>query len=118
MGKMRRHSGQTATEYMLLLSVLVVAVVASAYVFVPEFQGGVAALAQDASVMLATGQVGGIGFSRTGVSNAGSDTNPQPPGGDSSTGSPTGSSNAGANGFGGRIAVGGASFDRAAATAS
>lgn len=63
---LRRRSGQTATEYMLVVSVVAIALVASAYVFVPQFQDGVGQLAQDVSVALATGQIGGIGFARRG----------------------------------------------------
>ena len=66
-GRLRRtRVGQTATEYMLIISVIVIALVAAAYVFVPEFQSGVSALASDVSTMLATGQIGGVGFNRGG----------------------------------------------------
>ena len=51
----REENGQTATEYMLVISVIVVAVVAAGYLFVPEFQKGVAQLGQDVSVILDTG---------------------------------------------------------------
>ena len=37
----RNEEGQTATEYMLIVSVIVIAVVAAAYVFVPTFKDGV-----------------------------------------------------------------------------
>ena len=63
---LRSEHGQTGTEYMLVISVIVVAVVAAAYTLVPTFQGGVAALAQDASRILDTGEVGGIGLDRGG----------------------------------------------------
>src|SRR2546422_11043148 len=46
------EEGQTATEYMLLISVIVVAVVAAAYLFVPTFQQGVQKLAEDVSTIL------------------------------------------------------------------
>jgi Flp pilus assembly pilin Flp len=41
------QTGQTATEYMLLISVIVIALVSSAYLFVPEFEAGVKDLAGD-----------------------------------------------------------------------
>lgn len=65
-----RRRGQTATEYMLIISVLVISVVAAAYVFVPEFQSGVVALAGDVKQMLSTGQVGGVGWQRHGGGGA------------------------------------------------
>ncbi|HVO29881.1 MAG TPA: hypothetical protein VMV18_04060 [bacterium] len=67
-----RHSdaGQTATEYMMMISVVVVAIVAAAYIFVPSFQDGVSALAEDTSSILDNGTVGGTGTDRDG-SNGG-----------------------------------------------
>ncbi len=44
--------GASTTEYVLLLSVLIIAIVAAAFVFVPMFQGGVAAVAQDVKALL------------------------------------------------------------------
>lgn len=44
--------GQTATEYMLMVSVVVVAVVAGAYAFVPSFTSGVGELSMDVSQIL------------------------------------------------------------------
>jgi len=58
------ESGQTATEYMLIISVIVIAVVAAAYVFVPTFQEGVQALANDVSTILDGGCINGCGTSR------------------------------------------------------
>ena len=52
------EEGQTATEYMLLISVIVIAVVAAAYIFVPTFQAGVSALSVDVSTILDTGCIG------------------------------------------------------------
>lgn len=49
------ESGQTATEYMLIISVVVIAVVAAAYKFVPLFQAGVEDLGNDVKEMLSTG---------------------------------------------------------------
>lgn len=51
----REEAGQTATEYMLILSVVVIATVASAYQFVPAFSSGVNALGQTVQKILATG---------------------------------------------------------------
>lgn len=63
---------------MLVISVIVVAVVASAYVFIPEFQQGVADLSSDVSTALATGSVNGVGFDRAG-GNTGGGTGPGVP---------------------------------------
>ena len=46
------QEGQTATEYMLIISVIVIACVAAAYFFVPSFQTGVQDLASDVSTIL------------------------------------------------------------------
>lgn len=56
-----RARGQTGTEYMLVVSVIVIAVVGAAYVFVPSFEEGVDELGRDVRQVLATGDVGGIG---------------------------------------------------------
>ena len=56
--------GQTATEYMLLISVIVIAIVAAAYVFIEPFQEGVNALALDVSQILDTGDIVGTGTVR------------------------------------------------------
>jgi|GEM_PF-4479736 len=60
----RRRQGKSATEYMLLLASLVVAVVAGGYSFVPVFESGVNALATDVSEVLVTGKIGGTGSAR------------------------------------------------------
>jgi Flp pilus assembly pilin Flp len=60
----RGEEGQTATEYMLIISVIVIAVVAAAYTFVPTFQQGVAKLAGDVASILGTGKIGSVGTSR------------------------------------------------------
>ncbi len=52
---MRARRGQSATEYMLLISVIVIAIVAGAYVFVGTFRSGVDTLANDVSYFLSTG---------------------------------------------------------------
>lgn len=60
----RDDHGQSTVEYMLLISVIVVAVVAAAYIFIPTFQDGVKALAEDVQDMLSSGRIGGVGTSR------------------------------------------------------
>lgn len=77
-----RERGQTSTEYMLLVSVIVIAVIAAAYAFVEPFRGGVGALAADASRILSTGSVGPVGLARKGAAGTGSSD----PGLDSSAG--------------------------------
>ena len=57
----RGEEGQTATEYMLIISVVVIAVVAAAYQFVPIFQAGVTDLANDVKRILGDGKIGGVG---------------------------------------------------------
>ncbi len=44
--------GASTTEYVLLLSVLIIAIVAAAFVFVPVFSEGVAAVAEDVAALL------------------------------------------------------------------
>lgn len=58
------EDGQSTVEYMLLISVIVIALVASAYAFVPTFEQGVKDLAQDVKKILATGKIGNVGTSR------------------------------------------------------
>lgn len=60
----REEEGQSTVEYMLLISVIVIAMVAAAYAFVPTFQEGVRDLAQDVKRILSTGKIGGVGTSR------------------------------------------------------
>jgi len=61
---MMEEEGQTATEYMLIISVIVVAVVAAAYVFIEPFQKGVNDLANDVKSILSGGVVNGAGIER------------------------------------------------------
>lgn len=49
--------GQSTVEYMMLISVIVLAIVAAAYVFVPTFQKGVEGLATDVSNTLNTAHI-------------------------------------------------------------
>ena len=60
----KNEEGQTATEYMLIVSVIVIAVVAAAYVFVPTFKNGVDKLAKDVSTILDSGKIGASGQTR------------------------------------------------------
>lgn len=45
--------GASTTEYVLLISVIIVAIVAAAYVLVPMFEEGTDAVAQDVKALLA-----------------------------------------------------------------
>ena len=56
---LKDERGQTATEYMLVISVVVVAVVAASYVFIDPFRQGVQQLANDVSTILDTGCISG-----------------------------------------------------------
>lgn len=56
-GFLSEESGQTATEYMLVISVVAIATVGSAYTFVPRFETGVNELGQDIYRALDTGQL-------------------------------------------------------------
>lgn len=58
---MRRGRGQTSTEYMAVISVVVVAVVSAAWAFIPSFKAGVSDLSRDVSQMLGTGAAGRAG---------------------------------------------------------
>ena len=58
------EEGQTATEYMLIISVIVVAVVAAAYLFLPSFKEGVEETANDVKTILDSGKSGGKGQKR------------------------------------------------------
>ncbi len=56
--------GQSTVEYMLLISVIVIAIVAAAYIFVPTFQQGVDNLALDIKDILSSGEIVGTGTAR------------------------------------------------------
>jgi len=60
----REEEGQSTVEYMLLISVIVIAIVAAAYVFLEPFQKGVEALAKDVSSILDSGKIGEVGTDR------------------------------------------------------
>lgn len=76
-----RHRGQTATEYMMVISVVVIAVVGAAYAFLPTFETGVNELGYDVSSILSNqgSRRGGFGTAGGTVSgngnNATSSTN-------------------------------------------
>jgi Flp pilus assembly pilin Flp len=60
----RDEDGQSTVEYMLLISVIVIAIVAAAYVFVEPFKQGVQDLANDVKRILSDGKIGRIGTTR------------------------------------------------------
>ena len=83
--------GSAATEYMLVISVVVVGATAAGFVYVPTFRDGTVALSRDVSSILATGDIGGVGTNRdmsgTGGSGIGnSTTGPTTSGGSNCTG--------------------------------
>jgi Flp pilus assembly pilin Flp len=60
----RDEEGQSTVEYMLLISVIVIAIVAAAYVFLEPFRQGVLDLANDVKRILSDGKIGRIGTTR------------------------------------------------------
>jgi len=58
------EEGQSTVEYMLLISVIVIAIVAAAYVFIEPLRAGVLDLANDVKKILSDGKIGRIGTSR------------------------------------------------------
>lgn len=60
----RDEEGQSTVEYMLLISVIVIAIVAAAYVFIEPFKQGVQDLANDVKRILSDGKIGRIGTTR------------------------------------------------------
>lgn len=65
------EEGQSTVEYMLLISVVVIAIVAAAYVFMPTFQSGVQELSSDVSNILNSGKIGSVGTDRDGAGGGG-----------------------------------------------
>jgi uncharacterized protein (UPF0333 family) len=55
--KLKSRSGQSTVEYMLLISVVVIAIVAAAYVFLDPFKSGVEELGNEVSTTLSTGNI-------------------------------------------------------------
>ena len=60
----REEEGQSTVEYMLLISVIVIAIVAAAYVFIDPFKQGVLDLAEDIKKILSDGKIGRVGTTR------------------------------------------------------
>ncbi len=60
----REEEGQSTVEYMLLISVIVIAIVAAAYVFVEPFRQGVQDLGNDVKKILSDGKIGRVGTTR------------------------------------------------------
>jgi Flp pilus assembly pilin Flp len=60
----RDEEGQSTVEYMLLISVIVIAIVAAAYVFIDPFRQGVLDLAKDIKKILSDGKIGRVGTTR------------------------------------------------------
>ena len=54
----QEEEGQSTVEYMLLISVIVIAIVAAGYAFVPKMQKGVEELGKDVSKILGEGKIG------------------------------------------------------------
>jgi Flp pilus assembly pilin Flp len=61
---LRDEEGQSTVEYMLLISVIVIAIVAAAYVFIDPFKQGVENLAEDVKKILSDGKIGRVGTTR------------------------------------------------------
>jgi Flp pilus assembly pilin Flp len=61
---LRDEEGQSTVEYMLLISVIVIAIVAAAYVFVEPFRQGVQDLGNDVKKILSDGKIGRVGTTR------------------------------------------------------
>jgi Flp pilus assembly pilin Flp len=57
----QEEEGQSTVEYMLLISVVVIAIVAAAYVFVPKFSDGTGKLADGVAESLESGKIGDVG---------------------------------------------------------
>lgn len=58
------EEGQSTVEYMLLISVIVIAIVAAAYIFIEPFKQGVEDLAKDVKKILSDGKIGRVGTTR------------------------------------------------------
>ena len=61
---LRDEEGQSTVEYMLLISVIVISIVAAAYVFIEPFKEGVLDLAKDIKKILSDGKIGRVGTTR------------------------------------------------------
>ncbi len=58
------EAAQSTVEYMLLISVIVIAIVAAAYVFIEPFKQGVLDLGKDVKKILSDGKIGRVGTTR------------------------------------------------------
>ena len=61
---LKDEEGQSTVEYMLLISVSVIAIVAAAYVFIEPFKQGVLDLGKDVKKILSDGKIGRVGTTR------------------------------------------------------
>jgi len=61
---LKDEEGQSTVEYMLLISVIVIAIVAAAYVFIEPFKQGVQDLGNDVKKILSDGKIGRVGTTR------------------------------------------------------
>jgi Flp pilus assembly pilin Flp len=61
---LKDEAGQSTVEYMLLISVIVIAIVAAAYVFIEPFKQGVLDLGKDVKKILSDGKIGRVGTTR------------------------------------------------------
>ena len=61
---LKDEAGQSTVEYMLLISVIVIAIVAAAYVFIEPFKAGVQDLGNDVKKILSDGKIGRVGTTR------------------------------------------------------
>jgi Flp pilus assembly pilin Flp len=61
---LKDEEGQSTVEYMLLISVIVIAIVAAAYVFIDPFKQGVLDLGKDIKKILSDGKIGRVGTTR------------------------------------------------------
>ncbi len=61
---LKDEEGQSTVEYMLLISVIVIAIVAAAYVFIDPFRQGVLDLGKDIKKILSDGKIGRVGTTR------------------------------------------------------
>ena len=61
---LKDEEGQSTVEYMLLISGIVIAIVAAAYVFIEPFKQGVLDLANDVKKILSDGKIGRVGTTR------------------------------------------------------
>jgi Flp pilus assembly pilin Flp len=61
---LKDEEGQSTVEYMLLISVIVIAIVAAACVFIEPFRQGVLDLGKDIKKILSDGKIGRVGTTR------------------------------------------------------